>query len=152
MDLNDLIDKNDAMTNLEKLKVLRYPEDFVEMTEDGSFKKKRVGPVVKYAEVARAVEDTTPAIYKMKVQEVDELNKMAGAYRPEDRQQPYVPEEANKQYAKGGVMPGTSEYTAEPGEEIRPLDEMKDDLMPSVKISKIKDCSITVNISKGGKE
>lgn len=152
MYLNNLIDKEDTLEELEKIRAMNYPDDFVEVAEDGTQKKKRTGPVVKYGDVVRAVEGMTPAIYKMRVQEVDELNKATEMYRPEDRRQPYVPEEANKQYAKGGVMPGTSEYTAEPGEEIRPLDEMKDDLMPGVKISKIKDCSITVNINKGGKE
>lgn len=152
MYLNNLIDKEDTLTEVEKIRVMKYPEDFVEVAEDGSEKKKRTGPVVRYGDVVRAIEGTTPAIYKMKVQEVDELNRMAGTYRPEDKQQPYTPEGTNKQYAKGGVIPGTTEYTAEPGEKIRTLDEMKDELMSGVKISKIKDCTITVNISKGGKE
>ena len=131
MYLNNLIDKEDTLEELEKIRAMSYPDDFVEVAEDGTQKKKRTGPVVKYGDVVRAVEGMTPAIYKMRVQEVDELNKATEMYRPEDRRQPYVPEKEQK--------------PKEP-------EEREEDLMPGVKISKIKDCNITVNISKGGKE
>lgn len=127
MYLNNLIDKEDTLTEVEKIRVMKYPEDFVEVAEDGSEKKKRTGPVVRYGDVVRAIEGTTPAIYKMKVQEVDELNRMAGAYRPEDRQRPYVPE--------------TEQRTEKP-------EEKKEELVPGVNVATIKDCSITVNIGK----
>ena len=96
MYLNNLIDKEDVLTDLEDIKTMKYPDDFVEIGSDGKERRKRTGPVVKYGDVVKKIEGTQPAIYKMNTGEVEELNRAAGAYRPEDRRHPYVPEEDRK--------------------------------------------------------
>lgn len=130
MYLNNLIDKEDVLTDLEGIKEMKYPDDFIEVGEDGTQKKKRTGPIVKYGDVVRKIEGARPAIYKMNTGEVEELNRIAGAYRPEDRRQPYVPGEERK--------------TEKP-------EDGKEELIPGVRVETIKDCNITVNIGKEDK-
>ena len=127
MYLNNLIDKEDLLTDLEDIKTMKYPDDYVEIGSDGKERKKRTGPVVKYGDVVKKIEGAQPAIYKMNTGEVEELNRAAGAYRPEDRRHPYVPEEERKPE--------------------KPEDNMEE-LVPGVSVGTIKDCSITVNIGK----
>ena len=131
MYLNNLIDKEDVLTDLEGIRTMKFPDDFIEVDGDGAQRRKRTGPVVKYGDVVKKIEGAQPAIYKMNTGEVEELNRISEAYRPEDRRRPYTPEQRQAPEKPEG----------------------KDGLIPGVNVGTIKDCSITVNIGKeGGKE
>ena len=44
MYLNNLIDKEDVLTDLEGIRTMKFPDDFIEVDGDGAQRRKRTGP------------------------------------------------------------------------------------------------------------
>lgn len=144
MHMNNLVNKEEVIGSLECMSVLRFPEDVLVSTESGWKPREGLGPIVKFSEVMKAVNEVQPAIYSMKAEEAKKMNDMQAG----TRRAPWIPEDKSRRGISIEVDADTSkaqENIANLTAEIENLAE----LMPSIKVNTIRDCSITVNVYNG---
>lgn len=144
MHMNNLVNKEEVIGSLECMSVLRFPEDVLVPSENGWKPREGLGPIVKFSDAVKIVQEVRPAIYSMTAEEAKKMNDMqTGA-----RRAPWIPEDKSRRGISIEVEADTSR-AQEQIENLTTAAENLADLLPSIKINTIRDCSITVNIYNG---